>query len=260
MIPLLSGRADAGLPALDPSATPRGVEIRGDPRRRRRRRGHQALLDRSGAPGSSSTNRTSAICAASSVAPPRPAASGSCCATTTSRSRGLAERAARLRRRRRTTSRVVTPKYLYPDGALNEAGGIIWRDGTGANYGRGAAPTVPYEYRREVDYGSAAALLVGPSFWRTSAGSTSGSCRCTTRTPTSASGRASAASGDVRAARQRRPPRGRHRRHRLTSGHKRHQEINRPSSSPKWERSWREQLPRAATLRRAADRARGRGS
>ena len=32
---------------------------------------------------------------------------------------------------------VVTPKYLYPNGALNEAGAIIWRDGTGMNYGRG---------------------------------------------------------------------------------------------------------------------------
>jgi GT2 family glycosyltransferase/glycosyltransferase involved in cell wall biosynthesis/SAM-dependent methyltransferase len=61
---------------------------------------------------------------------------------------------------------VVTPKFLYPDGSLNEAGGIIWRDGTGVNYGRGEAPErFPYEYRRETDYGSAAALMVSAELW-----------------------------------------------------------------------------------------------
>jgi GT2 family glycosyltransferase/glycosyltransferase involved in cell wall biosynthesis/protein-L-isoaspartate O-methyltransferase len=62
---------------------------------------------------------------------------------------------------------VVAPKYLYPDGRLAEAGGLIWRDGTGANYGRDADPSdCQYEYRREVDYGSAAALLVRADVWR----------------------------------------------------------------------------------------------
>jgi GT2 family glycosyltransferase/glycosyltransferase involved in cell wall biosynthesis/SAM-dependent methyltransferase len=61
---------------------------------------------------------------------------------------------------------IVAPKFLYPDGSLAEAGGIIWRDGTGANYGRGEDPTrCHYEYRREIDYGSAAALLVRRDFW-----------------------------------------------------------------------------------------------
>jgi GT2 family glycosyltransferase/SAM-dependent methyltransferase len=61
---------------------------------------------------------------------------------------------------------VVTPKYLYPDGSLNEAGGIIWRDGTGVNYGRGDRPEhFQYEYRRETDYGSAAALMVRADLW-----------------------------------------------------------------------------------------------
>lgn len=56
---------------------------------------------------------------------------------------------------------VVTPKYVYADGTLNEAGGIIWSDGTGVNYGRGDDPCQPaYNYRRQVDYGSAAALMV----------------------------------------------------------------------------------------------------
>lgn len=62
---------------------------------------------------------------------------------------------------------VVTPKYLYPNMSLSEAGGIIWRDGTGGNYGRGENPgDCHYEFRREVDYGSAAALMVRSDFWR----------------------------------------------------------------------------------------------
>ncbi|HWX87480.1 MAG TPA: glycosyltransferase, partial [Solirubrobacteraceae bacterium] len=66
---------------------------------------------------------------------------------------------------------VVTPKYIYPDGSLNEAGGIVWRDGTGANYGRGDAPDLfQYEYRRETDYGSAAALMVKTELWRATGG------------------------------------------------------------------------------------------
>jgi GT2 family glycosyltransferase/SAM-dependent methyltransferase len=66
---------------------------------------------------------------------------------------------------------VVTPKFLYPDGSLNEAGGIIWRDGTGVNYGRGDRPEhFQYEYRRETDYGSAAALMVSAELWKATGG------------------------------------------------------------------------------------------
>jgi O-antigen biosynthesis protein len=62
---------------------------------------------------------------------------------------------------------VVTPKFIYPDGTLNEAGGIVWRDGTAMNYGRGDQPSrFQYEYRRETDYGSAAALMVNAAFWK----------------------------------------------------------------------------------------------
>jgi GT2 family glycosyltransferase/SAM-dependent methyltransferase len=66
---------------------------------------------------------------------------------------------------------VVTPKFIYPDGSLNEAGGIIWRDGTGMNYGRGDEPSrFRYEYRREADYGSAAALMVSADLWKDTGG------------------------------------------------------------------------------------------
>ena len=57
-------------------------------------------------------------------------------------------------------------KLLFADGKLQEAGGIIWSDGTGANYGRGDDPDdYKYNYVKEVDYISGAAIMIRKNLW-----------------------------------------------------------------------------------------------
>jgi len=61
---------------------------------------------------------------------------------------------------------LVGAMLLYPDGTLQEAGGIVWRDGSAWNFGRGHDPANPqYNYVRETDYCSAAAIAVRQSLW-----------------------------------------------------------------------------------------------
>ena len=58
-------------------------------------------------------------------------------------------------------------KLIYPDGLLQEAGGILWNDASGWNYGNRQDPERPeFNYRRDVDYCSGASIMVRAGLFR----------------------------------------------------------------------------------------------
>ena len=66
---------------------------------------------------------------------------------------------------------LVGSRLLYPDGTLQDAGGIVWNSGNPWNYGNGQNAEDPrFNYARQADYLSGAALMVPTDIWRSVGG------------------------------------------------------------------------------------------
>lgn len=56
---------------------------------------------------------------------------------------------------------LVGSKLVYPDNTLQEAGGIIFSDASGSNYGRNSVPSkIDFNYLKDVDYISGASIML----------------------------------------------------------------------------------------------------
>ncbi len=62
---------------------------------------------------------------------------------------------------------IAGAKLVYADGRLQEAGGIIWNDGSAWNYGNGQDSEAPeFNYVKETDYISGAAMMIRTALWK----------------------------------------------------------------------------------------------
>lgn len=60
----------------------------------------------------------------------------------------------------------VGSMLIFPDGKMQEAGGIVWNDGTAHLYGYGESPEdLRFNFQREVDYCSGASLLISKALF-----------------------------------------------------------------------------------------------
>jgi FkbM family methyltransferase len=68
--------------------------------------------------------------------------------------------------REEPSAAIVGSKLLYPDGTIQETGGVLFTDATAGNLGRGKPRHDPlFSFDREVDYATGASILVRRSFW-----------------------------------------------------------------------------------------------
>jgi len=68
--------------------------------------------------------------------------------------------------REEPSAAIVGSKLLYPDGSIQDSGGVIFSDGSAANLGRGKLRgDALFGSDREVDYATGASILVRGSFW-----------------------------------------------------------------------------------------------
>jgi GT2 family glycosyltransferase/glycosyltransferase involved in cell wall biosynthesis len=66
---------------------------------------------------------------------------------------------------------IAGARLLFPDGRVQDAGGIVWRLGDAWNYGRGSDATDPrFTFMRDADYVSGAALLIRRDLFRSLGG------------------------------------------------------------------------------------------
>jgi GT2 family glycosyltransferase len=66
---------------------------------------------------------------------------------------------------------IAGSKLVFPDGMLQEAGGIMWEDASGWNFGWRDDPEKPdYNYLKDVDYVSGASLMVRRDLWEQAGG------------------------------------------------------------------------------------------
>jgi GT2 family glycosyltransferase len=62
---------------------------------------------------------------------------------------------------------LIGSKLINKDGTLQEAGGIVWDDASAWNFGRGGNPADPtFNYVKDVDYISGAAIALPEKLWR----------------------------------------------------------------------------------------------